>query len=182
MLGNLRGKAREYEKSAIRIRKFAALSPQAKLDPFLLAAKLGMKVVTVKDVPGVSDELAKKLLVENAGAWSGASSGELPDGSIIVVLNNTQVPQRCVATLMEEICHVLLGHQPNRLSADLIGARDYNHKNESEAYGVGAAALVPYVQLKQLLEEGLSAHQIARRFGVTESLIEYRCRLTGLAT
>jgi hypothetical protein len=63
---------------------------------------------------------------------------------------------------MEEVCHVLLGHQRNRLSADLLGARDYNKKEESEAYAVGAAALVPLAGLSFFVGQGVSRTKIAQ--------------------
>ena len=177
MLGTLRGRAREYEKSAIRIRNFAQLTPLARLNPYELAAKLGMQVISVKDLPNVSDDIAKILLIDKAGEWSGASSGIMQDGTVFIVLNDTQSPQRRLATLMEEICHVLLGHRRNRLSADLLGARDYHQKIEAEAYGVGAAALVPFVGLQLLVEQGLSLAAVARHFGVTKLLVEYRLKI-----
>jgi Zn-dependent peptidase ImmA (M78 family) len=180
MLGKLSGSAREFEKSALRIRKFIGLSPYNKLDPYELATRLGMKVIEMKDLPSISDQTARTLLLEKSNEWSGASSGKLPDGSVLIVLNTTQSPQRRKATLMEEICHVLLGHQRNRLSGELLGSRDYNKKDETEAYAVGAAVLVPFAGLCGLLGRGMLPLQIARHYGVTRSLVEYRARMTGL--
>jgi len=48
---------------------------------------------------------------------------------------------------MEEICHVFLGHSPNRLAIVAASkggravARDYKKSDEEAAYGIGAAAL-----------------------------------------
>lgn len=176
-LGTLRGKAREYEKSALQIRNFAQLNPTEQLNPFELATKLGMKVVRAQDVPGITEITLKTLLVDKADEWSGASSGEQPDGTVFIVLNSTQSAKRRISTLMEEICHVLLGHQRNRLSTVLLGARDYHKKIESEAYGVGAAALVPFAGLKLLISKGYSVSAIARHYGVSESLVEYRIKV-----
>ena len=56
---------------------------------------------------------------------------------------------------MEEICHVFLGHAPNRLaiiSHDKRGktlARDYKKSDEEAAYATGAAALVPFGALRR---------------------------------
>lgn len=182
MLGKLNSDIREFEKSALRIRKFAGLSPYDKLDPYELATRLGMKVIDIKDIPDISDQTMRTLLLERPDEWSGASSGKLPDGLVIIVLNITQSPQRRKATLMEEVCHVLLGHQRNRLSADLLGARDYNKKEENEAYAVGAAALVPLTGLNYFLGQGVSRTTIARHYGVSVALVEYRMKSTGLAT
>jgi Zn-dependent peptidase ImmA (M78 family) len=176
-LGPLHGRAREYEKNAIQIRSFAQVGPFECLNPYDLAAKFRMKVVVIKEVPGVSYDTAKKLLVEKADKWSGASSGIQQEGPIIIILNNTQSLNRSRATLMEEICHVLLGHQRNRLSLHLAGSRDYHQKMEVEAYNVGAAALVPFSGLKYFLDRGLSILEIANHYEVSQSLVEYRIKL-----
>jgi hypothetical protein len=87
---------------------------------------------------------------------------------------------------MEEICHVFLGHQPNRLSIvtkDARGkvmSRDYRKTDEEEAYATGAAALVPYAPLKRLLHEGKRAGDIAKHFHVSAELVEYRLKVTHL--
>jgi Zn-dependent peptidase ImmA (M78 family) len=180
MLANLRGRAREIERSSLRIRKFANLSSYAKLDPYDLANKLGMKVTLAKDLPEISVELAQRLLVNKASEWSGASSGILPDGLVIILLNNTQSKQRRAATLMEEICHVLLGHQRDYLPTQLTEKRSYNSRQEDEAFAVGAAALAPYMGIKYFLEQNWTLDQIAQHFGVTKSLILYRLELTAL--
>jgi len=87
---------------------------------------------------------------------------------------------------MEEICHVFLGHQANRLAIlanDEHGktlARDYHKADEEEAYATGAAALVPYGALRRLILKGREATEIAKHFRVSKDLIEYRLKVTRL--
>jgi Zn-dependent peptidase ImmA (M78 family) len=103
-----------------------------------------------------------------------------------VILNPNHGPARTKATLMEEICHVFLGHQPNRLSIvtkderGKVMNRDYRKADEEEAYGVGAAALVPYASLKRLLLQGKTTREIAGHFRVSRELVEYRMKVTHL--
>jgi Zn-dependent peptidase ImmA (M78 family) len=91
-----------------------------------------------------------------------------------------------MATLMEEISHVFLGHKPSRLaieSRDKQGnvlARDYNADIEEEAYATGAAALVPYAGLKRFVEAGKSSAEIARHYNVSRALVEYRIKISRL--
>ena len=59
-------------------------------------------------------------------------------------------------------------------------SRDYRKTDEEEAYGVGAAGLVPYVTLKSLLAKGKTSTQIAARYGVSRDLVEYRMKVTRL--
>jgi len=100
--------------------------------------------------------------------------------------------------LMEEVAHVFLGHQPNRLA--IVGgnptvregaknpvstsnqtlARDYNHNDEEAAYAVGAAALVPYEALRRFVTQGRRADEIAGHFHVSRQLVEYRIKVTHL--
>ena len=65
-------------------------------------------------------------------------------------------------------------------TAPRILARDYNHADEEAAYAVGAAALVPFAALRQLVFEGRPAEQIAQRFRVSRQLVEYRIKVTHL--
>jgi Zn-dependent peptidase ImmA (M78 family) len=144
-----------------------------------LAESLRMKVVSLDSIDGLSDETRKHL----AGSrnWSGGVTESLPDGTRVVVMNENQSRERRAATLMEEICHTLLGHTPSAISAGAeVEGRTYNRAVEDEAYGVGAAALLPYRALSESLSRGYSVETIARRFGVTQALVEYRMRVLGL--
>ena len=87
---------------------------------------------------------------------------------------------------MEEICHVFLGHKPSRLAIEnrskdgKVTARDYNHSIEEEAYSTGAAALVPFRALKQMIGNGKTIAEIARHFYVSRALVEYRIKVSRL--
>ena len=119
--------------------------------------------------------------------WSGgAASAKLPDGSRLIILNPTHGKNRHNATLMEEICHVFLGHKPSRLAIKNTStegktiARDYHAEIEEEAYGTGAAALLPYTAIKRMVSEGKTAAEIARHFHVSRALVEYRLKISRL--
>jgi hypothetical protein len=83
---------------------------------------------------------------------------------------------------MEEFFHLWLEHPPDRLRllSDGEGRRDFDGGKESEAYGSGAAALVPYTALKAMLTQGKTLLQIADHFLVSEALVEFRIRVTKL--
>jgi len=59
-------------------------------------------------------------------------------------------------------------------------SREYRKTDEEEAYGVGAACLVPFASLKKLLFLGKSSRQIAAHFRVSRELVEYRMKVTSL--
>ena len=180
-------KWRQYELQAIGLRDFARIPPDVPLNPFALARFANLLVVEIAKLKGLSEQTREHLLGPAAEEWSGgATSRALPDGRKIVILNPTHGRARTNATLMEEICHVFLGHQANRLAIianDERGktlARDYRKADEEAAYATGAAALVPYGALRRLVLKGREASQIARHFQVSKDLIEYRLKVTRL--
>ena len=180
-------KWRKFELKALGLRDFAQVRPDQALNPFELARYANLIVLKFEQVEGLSDAVREHLLGDGVAAWSGGAC-TLPNGTKIVILNPTHGRTRTNATLMEEICHVFLGHEPNRLSIvtkDARGkvmARDYRKADEEEAYGVGAAGLVPYGSLKRLLIIGKTSSEIATHFGVSRELVHYRMKVTKLWT
>jgi hypothetical protein len=176
-------KFRRYEQLGLRVRSFVNLGIHDRLDPIRLADVVGLRVLTLDAISELSPE-TRRILSDPSMEWSGGATPELPDGSHLIVLNPSQSPGRQAATLMEEICHILLGHRHSQIAynATTIGEnhREYNDSIEEEAYSVGAAALVPYRSLACDLSRGQSIKSIAQYFGVTQSLIKYRMRVLHL--
>lgn len=177
-------KRRVYERIALKIREFAATPLDQPLNPWKLAPYVKIRVMDLKQIEGLSEETRQTLLGDNGKAWSGGASRPLPDGSRLVFLNPNHTRERQAATLMEEICHVILGHSPTKLmTAERNAAlhfRNFDKNQEEVAYAVGAASLIPYFSLKHAVMAGLSSDIIARRFAVSRDLVEYRikvCRL-----
>ncbi|MEO7538391.1 MAG: ImmA/IrrE family metallo-endopeptidase [Pyrinomonadaceae bacterium] len=171
------------------MREFAGLRrDDQRLDPFKLAHYARLFVASFDDIePLLTDETREHLIGAGKDAWSGgAASHTLPDGTKLIILNPTHGKNRQNATLMEEVCHVFLGHKPSRLAIEnhdkdgQIIARDYNHAIEEEAYSTGAAALVPYTALRRMVETGKTAQEIARHFYVSRALVEYRIKVSRL--
>lgn len=180
-------KWREFELYAQGIREFAGLRPTEPLNPFRLAKFANLLVLDFEKIEGLSEQTSRHLLGDASGAWSGgAASRPLPDGQRIVILNPTHGAMRSNATLMEEISHVFLGHQPNRLKIDVRDhrgrpiSRDYRKVDEEAAYATGAAALVPYTGLRKFVLAGQTSFDIARHFRVSRELVEYRIKVTRL--
>ena len=167
------------------MRDFARVSGDRALNPFDLARFANLVVLRFEQIKGLSESAREHLLGPAVDKWSGGVCS-LPNGMKLVILNPTHGRARTNATLMEEICHVFLGHQPNRLSVvtkderGKVMARDYRKTDEEEAYGVGAAALVPYRSLKRFLLKGKKCGEIAVHFRVSRELVEYRMKVTKL--
>lgn len=181
-------KGRHNELRATGLREFAGLkSDLDRLDPFGLAKYAKLLVVRLEDIEGLSPEVIEELVGRSRDKWSGgAASRVLPDGRKMIILNPTHGKNRHNATLMEEISHVFLGHQPSRLAIEKrdrkgnVVARDYNAEIEEEAYGTGAAALVPYTGIKKMIGGGKTAAEMARHYGVSTALVEFRIKISRL--
>lgn len=187
LLGDLPSgeKWRNYELKALGLRDFARVRIDQPLNPFELARFANLIVIRFDQVTGLSEKSREHLLGSASEKWSGGAAS-LPNGMKLVILNPTHGRARTNATLMEEICHVFLAHQPNRLSIvtrddrGKVMARDYRKADEEEAYAVGAAALIPYASLKRHLLEGKTSKEIGLHFGVSRELVEYRMKVTHL--
>ena len=180
-------KWQRFELQASGFRDFAGVRPDAALDPFQLAQFANLMVVDFAQIQNLTETTRERLLGAASEEWSGgACSHALPDGRRIVILNPNHGPARTNATLMEEVSHVFLGHQPSRLKVLATNksgrtvARDYRHTDEEAAYATGAAALVPYAALRKFVLDGRRSPDIARHFRVSRELVEYRLKVTRL--
>ena len=165
-------KWRNFELKALGLRDFARVRNDQPLNPFELARFANLIVIRFDQVAGLSESAREHLLGTASEKWSGGAC-TLPNDMKLVILNPTHGRSRTNATLMEEICHVFLGHQPNRLSIvtrderGKVMNRDYRKADEEEAYAVGAAGLVPYASLKKMLLQGKTSQEIGLHFRVS---------------
>lgn len=181
-------KGRHHEIRAQGLREFAGLRfDDEPLDPFALAYYAKLMIPSFDEIDGLSEAAKKQLLDIGKDDWSGgAASIKLPNGWRLVILNPKHGKNRHNATLMEEVSHVFLGHKPSRLAIKNTNkegktiARDYRAEIEEEAYGTGAAALLPYTAIKRMAGEGKTAAEIARHFNVSRALVEYRLKISRL--
>lgn len=176
-------RARPWEVKGQELRKLAGAKLNDLLDPRALAPRVGLLVVEAADaLASFSAEDRDHLLKVAKDEWSGGVMPKpLPDGMRICILNPTHGQGRTKITLMEEISHVYLGHTATALRslANGLRVRDYNSAQELEAYGVGAAALLPWVTLFHEVNGGATVEDLADMYEVTTDLIAYRLKITG---
>ena len=180
-------KWRQFELYALGFRDFAGVRPEVPLDPFRLASFANLLVVRFDQIKGLNPEARDHLLGAASEKWSGgACSLPLPDGRRIVILNPNHGRMRTNATLMEEVAHVFLGHQPSRLKIvaetenGQTVSREYRKADEEAAYATGAAALVPFSALRRFVFAGQTTPKIAKHFHVSRELVDYRLKVTRL--
>ena len=131
------------------------------------------------EVPGLAQIYIDHFRGGGSSAWSGIGI-PLPDGGALVVYNDSHPTTRVRATMMEEFFHLRLGHPTSqvRVYVDRGAQRTYDSQVEGEAYGSGAAALVPYGFLRGAIQKGMDSSQIACMLGVSEDLVRYRAKVT----
>ena len=134
-----------------------------------------------RDIPGLPERVLEQLLVDDATGWS-ARCIRLQNGVAVVVFNPTHTASRLNASIMEELAHIKLGHRGNALSLghDGAGFRQYKRSEETAAYWVGAAALLPRAVMTQAKQTGVTAVTLARERGVSTALVTFREKVTGI--
>jgi Zn-dependent peptidase ImmA (M78 family) len=157
------------------------LTPLAPLDPFKLAEKMLATVVSPSDIPGLNSNCLHQLLMVDSDAWS-AGSIRISQQGVMIILNPIHPDTRKRATLMEELSHIYLGHAPSKLTVvdGGLAFRSFKKTQETEAYWVGAAALVPRVALERARRNGSKRGLVANYFGVSVRLVSFRENVTGI--
>jgi Zn-dependent peptidase ImmA (M78 family) len=168
------------EEHAAMMRVRAGVGPTEKLDPRAFAAKLAIPIIDPTGVEKLSP--AQREIVGNLDArqWSGGAV-TTADGTHVIVLHPRQTGERINATIMEEIAHILLGHEPSAIHSEGgLTLRTYDKESEQEAYWTGAAALLPAVVVAKALWRNVSAETLAVDYDVSVELVEFRIRILGL--
>src|SRR5947209_10599131 len=87
----------------------------------------------------------------------------------------THAPTRIRATVMEELAHIYLEHPPSQLiSVNGLCMRSFKKTHETQAYWVGAAALVPLAILQHAQRAGRCRDDVAIDCGVSAKLVGFR--------
>jgi hypothetical protein len=156
-----------------------SLTPRAPLNPYALAAVMEALVFTPREIAGLRPDDHRQLVVIDPDSWS-AGSIHLPNGAVGILINPTHAETRKHATLMEELAHIHLGHTPSQLIlVNGMAVRSFKKTQETQAYWVGSAALVPLALLEHAHVSQLSRKEVARTCKVSPALVGFRERVTG---
>jgi Zn-dependent peptidase ImmA (M78 family) len=180
--GDYRDKWR-IERTAAAVRGRLGLDQLAVLDVSLLVDHLGAEVFHLRDLIQ-DDEVA--LRRARRIDFDGVASLHPKTGQPVIIMNCGRPVRRRLATLMEELAHLLLKHKPSRIAFDPqlgIARRSYNREQENEAYDLGAALLLPRERIQRdVKEQQLLVDEIADAHGCSEQLVTYRIRRMRLWT
>jgi hypothetical protein len=169
------------ERTATTIRAELDLAANSPLPPARLAEHLGVVLWTCADVPGITPDILEQLTVHDPWGWSAVTIAV--QGRVIVVYNDRKSPGRQASDIAHELAHVILSHEPATVilsEAVDLSMRTFDQKQEDEANCLAWALLLPRDALFHARRSRLPLERIAAAFGVTETLVQYRLRMTGI--
>lgn len=175
-----RGFKTQAEKSAAIARKALGIQRFGKLDPWAYAEHLKVVILDFGEL-GLSDAAVRQLTVSDASSWSAMTLEE--SGLRSIVLNPAHAPTRQMNDLMHELAHLELEHAPARVDVSGSGVfllSNYSDDQEQEADWYAGAMLLPRDALWHHRSRAKSAIEIAKIYGVSQALCDWRLRMTGI--
>jgi Zn-dependent peptidase ImmA (M78 family) len=177
-----RGFKTQAERSATAARQILGVSALSRLDPWLYASHLKVAILDFKRL-GLTERAVRQLTVVDGDSWSAMTLEEA--GVRAIVLNPAHASTRQANDLMHELAHVELKHTPARVEISTSGIfllSDYSDDQEQEADWYAGAMLLPRDALIHHRSRALSVGEIAKIYGVSAPLCEWRLRMTGVDT
>jgi Zn-dependent peptidase ImmA (M78 family) len=169
------------ERTAASLRGDLRLGPHDLLRPSALADYLEVLLWTPYDVPGLPVDVLDQLTRIDPSGWSAVSL--VQDGGAVIIYNPMHSPGRQSSDIVHELAHLILGHEPARLIMSHDGSfvmRSYDQKHEDEANWLAWSLLLPREGLFACRRQKVPANEIASKFGVSETLVNFRLRMTGV--
>jgi Zn-dependent peptidase ImmA (M78 family) len=171
----------ELEQAADKFRRDLGLEGNQPLDSLLLEVE-GVEIVRLDQTNCLDAATVRTLSTEACDEWSAMS---VPLDSShehwAVLLNDCHTIERQRVTLLEEIWHILLGHKLTKIArvGEAYG-RTYDSAEEHDAYYLASATLLPREAVIHAVTERRNSLEIAKQFGVSPELVDYRIKRLGL--
>lgn len=177
-----RGFKTSCERSAARYRHELGLSLDEPLDPEALASHIGVTVWRPEEVPGLTPESLAQLTRHDSDSWS-AVTIHSPEARVTIV-NSAHPPTRQRSSVAHELAHLLLDHEPDRIDVSTEGLlilSSFERTQEDEANWFAGTLLVPRDGLVRAYRTSRGPRDLATRFRVSPSLLNWRLQATGVA-
>jgi len=173
-----RGFKSEAERIARSVRVDLGISAAQSVTPEMLADLLGIEV-------RAGDELIpRKRFTElekvQPGAFSACTFRPSAD-RVVVVYNPLAAESRQRSDLAHELAHTLLEHELSRV--EKLGDVTFlscDPSQEEEAAWLSGCLLLPRSLLLAEVRSGSGAKDIAKKYGVSERMAQYRLDVTGV--
>ena len=173
-----RGFKSEAERIAQQVRASLGLSAPESVAPEVLADLLGIEVRAGDEL--IPRERFDELDQLQQDAFSACTFRPSPD-RVVVVYNPLSANSRRRSDLAHELAHILLGHKLSRI--ERLGDITFltcDATQEEEAAWLSGCLLLPRALLLAEVFRGADAGEIARKFGVSEKMAQYRLGVTGV--
>ena len=171
------------ETTAEAYRTAIRLKPEDPLNPKDLAAHLGVIVWEPEEVPELAESSLRQLTIHDGDSWS-AVTIRLDDARLTIV-NSAHAPTRQRSSLSHELSHLILDHEPGRIDLSPAGhllLSSFEREQEEEADWLSATLLVPRAGLQTMFRSTQESRALADHFGVSVEMLNWRLRMTGIAT
>lgn len=153
------------------------------LEPKQLAAHLGVIVWRPEDVPELSKKSLRRLTNHDSDSWSAVTIRH--DDTKLTIVNSAHAETRQRSSLSHELAHIILDHEPGRIDLSREGhllLSSYEREQEDEAEWLSGTLLVPRAGLLIAYRSTQDPRSLANRFGVSADMLNWRLRMTGVAT
>lgn len=170
------------ENLAEGLRRDLGIAAVAPIDLAALAESLSVKLLTPRDIRGLSRGDLDWLLVRDPSGWSAASVSR--NGEPQVIYNPMHSEGRRSSDIAHEIAHLVLGHEPGMIVLSQDGEfvmRSFAADQEEEANWLAWCILLPRRALAHCIRSRMTVTQIAQEFRISETLVRFRIRLTGIS-
>ena len=171
------------EKFAEALRREMDLDLLDKMDLARLAALLGARLCTPRDIRGMSEDHLAQLLQRDTSGWSAVTV--VTGSSSVIIHNPSHSAGRIASNVAHEVAHLILEHEPTKLVLSQDGTfvmRSFNPKQEEEANWLAWCLLLPRQAIVSSLKRRLTIAEMADAFGVSQTLVNFRVRMTGAQT
>lgn len=171
----------ELEHTAEKFRADLGLSHDEPLDSLRIEVE-GVRVIPVGKADCLDARTVSHLRGNTGGEWSAMSVPLDPENeNWAVLLNDSHTVERQRVTVLEEFWHILLGHKLTKIArvAEAYG-RTYDKAEEHDAYYLASATLLPKAAVIDAVSKNRSSAQIARLFGTSSELVDFRIKRLGL--
>ena len=171
------------ERTSYEYRQALGLPLAAALNPRVLAEYLNVRVLMPENVPGVSPQSLHQLRgTDGRATWSAVTINQ--GGITLVVLNSGHPSTRQANSLAHELSHVILNHTSDDTQWSPEGVlfrNSFDGEQEDEANWLAACLLLPRQGLLRAYRRQPSPKALALDFGVSQRLVVWRLRMTGIA-
>lgn len=161
-----------------KIRVKLDLKPKDYLDPRLLAKKMKVKIFNPEELE-LSPTILKTLVNTSKNEWS--ALGATINGAKVIFLNSSHPDTRIEASIMHELAHFLLKHEPmGAVSYFGIPITRFNKEQEEEAEFLGGCLQIPGDCIFPLFAfEDYTIKSLADHFHCSKQVARMRYNLSG---